>query len=101
MQLTVTLRTMTGTIDEETDTMVVDGMSCPRGKLHCQVQNIGTYVWEDKEPTCSRTHSPIYQDKATLHSTKGNGSTIAMISNDELGSYAGNVTISFINLITY
>jgi hypothetical protein len=90
LQLTVNLRTLTGKIDEKTDAMIVDGTSCPKKELHCQVPNKGTYFWEDKEATCSRTHAPIYQGEATLHTRRGNESTIAMISNDVLESYAGN-----------
>ena len=88
-QLTVILQVLNGTYNEQTEMMMVDGMSCPRGALHCKDPQKGTYVWEDREATCSRTHSEIYHGQASLHKSQNNESTIAMISNDDLESYAG------------
>lgn len=85
----VILRNITAKVDESSGTMLLDGISCVKNELHCQRADRGTYTWEDQDANCSETHSLIYKGKAGLHSTKNNDSTIAVISHDELGSYAG------------
>lgn len=89
LQLTVILRHEIGTYNEATEMVEVDGLACPKDHLHCQDRIKGTYVWEDKEATCSRTHKEVYLGQGSLHSTRLNESSIVMISDNTTKTYAG------------
>ena len=91
----VVLQNITAQVDESSGTMLLDGISCDKNALHCQREDKGTYVWDDQDAKCSKTHSQIYKGKASLHNTKNNASNIAVISNEEWGSYAGKIIQSF------
>ena len=88
-QIVIKARSLVAKFNEESGMVVMDNLACRKDKLSCQDINLGTFAWEDKEPSCAKTHAEIYQGSASIFNSKNNRSMIVLIGNKELGSYAG------------
>ena len=74
---------------EESGIIIIEKFACVKSKLFCKDSTMGTMAWEDRETSCSKTHSEIYTGDAELYDGKHNSSRIIVIGSKEEDSYAG------------